>query len=191
MTLWTIGRHWAQPHPLGVCRQRLLQRNRASLQRILRRIVGGIQRPLVQVLHQHQDRHQHHAHQPDRPRHRFQRTPEQQAPLAARDVLQHQHGQPAAGEAEAEHEAKQVRAQNVVPALMRKRKEQRDDSARSRHHQCRILHAATASGESQRQPAACADRGVRVRAVRLLPRYVRVQMPCDSSLRSEASEGAT
>ena len=77
-----------------------------------------------------QDRHQHQRHQPERAAHRLQRTSQQQPHLPPDDILQHQHHQPAAGKAEADHVAHQVGTKNVVPALVRKREEQRDAAQR-------------------------------------------------------------
>ena len=92
---------------LGDVGECLLLADHAAVQRVELRGDRGESRPLVQVLHEDPDRDNHQEDQRKRARHRFQRTPQQQTPLAAGDVLQHQHAQAAARKREAEHESPQ------------------------------------------------------------------------------------
>ena len=117
----TIMRVRIQHGTLEVRRQRLLVGDQVMQIRVVGGSCIGVPHPLVQMFAdaRHQDRNQHQRHQRQRARHRLQRTAQQQAPLAARYILQHQQHQRAAGKVEARHVAHQVGAQDVVAALMR------------------------------------------------------------------------
>ncbi len=121
-----------------------------------------------------QDRDEEQRDQRQRARHRLQRTAQQQAPLAAGDILQHQHDQAAAREVEAGHVAHQVGAQDVVAALMRKGKGQREQREHSRNRSADASATQPARAAQSASPAAPAARGDRGCGV---PRVVRVQMP--------------
>src|SRR5271170_5800290 len=88
------------------------------LQRLSHRTSRGIRSPLIEMLPEKDDWHKHQPNQPDRARHRLQRASEQQSPLTAADILQHQHHQAAARKAEADHIAQQISTQEMVPSLM-------------------------------------------------------------------------
>ena len=89
----------------------------------------AVLRPQVQLLHEDAYRQPEDDNQRQAARHGLQRTAHQQAPLAAAQVLHHEQGQAAHGEAPADDETEQVGAQQVVDSVVI------DDSRQHCQHQ--------------------------------------------------------
>ncbi|MDE1178680.1 MAG: hypothetical protein PW789_19060 [Edaphobacter sp.] len=119
-----------QHRVLGIGRHHLFLGHQAVLVRLHRRLGVGEGEPLVQVLGEEDDGDEEDSHQLEGAAHRLQRTAEEQSPLAAGDILQHQHAVATAGEAEGDHKAHQVGAHEVVASLVAPREgEDRDDGS--------------------------------------------------------------
>ena len=112
---------------LEVRRQRLLVGDEVMQICVVGGSCIGVANPLVKMSAdaRHQDGNEHERDQRKRARHRLQRTAQQQPPLAARYILQHQHHKRAAGKVEARHVAHQIGAEDVVAAPIGEREEQR------------------------------------------------------------------
>ena len=99
--------------------------------------------PQVQLLHEEADGQKQHDDQGQAARHRLQRTAQQQAPLAAAHVLHHEQSQTADGEAPADDVSEQVRAQQVIDAVV----------IDSRRQQCEHNRQNSKDGADNHRPA--------------------------------------
>ena len=78
----------------------------------------AVLRPQVQLLHEDADGQKQHHDQREAARHRLQRAAQQQAPLAAAHILDHQQSKTADGQAPAKDVPEQVGAQQMIDTIM-------------------------------------------------------------------------
>ena len=113
-------------------------------------------RPQVEPLHENRHNHPVDKDQRQRAAHGFKRAPQQQAPLAARAVLHHQHGQTANAKSPGDQRAQRPCAKKMLPSQVlriQRLTQQRQNLRRSRRRsRPQSVHGSSSRPQTRVRP---------------------------------------